>query len=171
MFERRDEGNMSHHTLNSILALLAPWRLIYSRNRAEQLPFNYRSAEMRMPKGLSFMLGMITGALLCAGLAAVWAAPQAGQKSSSKIVLENDRVRVKDAVFAPGDANAGMHTHDLPHVGVVIDGGTLKFNYPDGKTETMDLPRGGVGYREANVTHQPINPGREPVRVIEVEIK
>ncbi len=128
---------------------------------------------MRMPNGLSFICGVVTGALLCAGLAAVWAAPnpQTGRKSTSKIVLENDRVRVKEAVFAPGDTNAGMHTHDLPHVGVVIDGGTLKFNYPDGKTETMDLPRGGVGYREANVTHQPINPGREPVKVIEVEIK
>lgn len=129
---------------------------------------------MSIQKGSSFIFGMITGALLCAMILAAGRAvtgAQAGQKSSSKIVLENDRVRVKDAVFAPGDANAGMHTHDLPHVGVVIDGGTLKFNYPDGKTETMDLPRGGVGYREANVTHQPINPGREPVRVIEVEIK
>lgn len=99
---------------------------------------------MKMPKVLSFICGLITGALLCAGLAAVWAAtgPQKVQKSTSKIVLENDRVRVKEAVFAPGDTNAGMHTHDLPHVGVVIDGGTLKFNYPDGKTETMYLPRG-----------------------------
>lgn len=129
---------------------------------------------MRMPKGSSFIFGMITGALLCAAILMAGRAvtsAQAGQKSSSKIVLENDRVRVKEAIFAPGDLNSEMHTHDLPHVGVVIDGGTLKFNYPDGKTETMDLPRGGVGYREANVTHQPINPGREPVRVIEVEIK
>lgn len=129
---------------------------------------------MSIQKRSSFIFGMITGALLCAAILVAGRAvtgSQAGQKSSSKIVLENDRVRVKEAIFAPGDANAGMHTHDLPHVGVVIDGGTLKFNYPDGKTETMDLPRGGVGYREANVTHQPINPGREPVRVIEVEIK
>lgn len=129
---------------------------------------------MRMPKGSSFIFGMITGALLCAAILMAGRAvtsAQTGQKSSSKIVLENDRVRVKEAIFAPGDLNSEMHTHDLPHVGVVIDGGTLKFNYPDGKTETMDLPRGGVGYREANVTHQPINPGREPVRVIEVEIK
>jgi mannose-6-phosphate isomerase-like protein (cupin superfamily) len=95
----------------------------------------------------------------------------AGQKSTSKVVLENDKVRVKDAVFAPGDRKPGMHTHDLPHVGVVIDGGTLKFNYPDGKTETLKLARGGVGYREANVTHEAVNMSSQPIRVIEVEIK
>lgn len=128
---------------------------------------------MRKPKLLSFTGGIITGALLAASLPAVWAglAAQGGAKSTSKVVLENERVRVKEAIFAPGDKDAQMHTHEYPHVGVVIDGGTLKFNYPDGKTETMNLPRGGVGYRAANVTHQAINPGRAPVRVIEVEIK
>jgi mannose-6-phosphate isomerase-like protein (cupin superfamily) len=99
------------------------------------------------------------------------AAVQAAQKSSSKIVLENARVRVKDALFVPGDKAPGMHTHELAHVGVVISGGTLVFKYPDGKSETLDLPAGGVGYRDANVTHEAVNPGKEPVRVIEVELK
>lgn len=128
---------------------------------------------MRRPKALSFIGGIITGALLTASLPAVWAdlTAQVGAKSASKVVLENERVRVKEAIFAPGDTDAKMHTHQYPHVGVVIDGGTLRFNYPDGKTESLNLERGGAGYREANVTHQAINPGREPVRVIEVEIK
>jgi len=64
-----------------------------------------------------------------------------------------------------------MHTHDLPHVGVVIQGGTLVFKYPDGMSETMKLDVGGVGFREANVTHEPVNTGSSPVRVIEVELK
>jgi mannose-6-phosphate isomerase-like protein (cupin superfamily) len=128
---------------------------------------------MKVSKSLSFTGGIIIGALLTASLPMAGAGPgaQVGGKSTSKIVLENDRVRVKEAIFAPGDKDAKMHTHEYPHVGVVIDGGTLRFNYPDGKTETMNLPRGGVGYRDANVTHQAINPGREPVRVIEVEVK
>lgn len=127
---------------------------------------------MRMPKLMTFTGGIITGALLAVSLPAAWSglAAQVAKKSTSKVVLENDRVRVKEAIFAPGDTDA-MHTHEYPHVGVVIDGGKLRFNYPDGKTESMDLPRGGVGYRDANVTHQAINPGRDPVRVIEVEIK
>lgn len=88
---------------------------------------------------------------------------------ASKVVLENDRVRVKDVTFAPG--TSPMHTHKLAHVGVVIQGGTLVFKYPDGKTETAKLEAGGVGFRDANVSHEPTNPGKTPVRVIEVELK
>jgi mannose-6-phosphate isomerase-like protein (cupin superfamily) len=124
-----------------------------------------------------FLAGVVAGAAFAAlaltsGTSAtareVSVLPGQGQ-STSKIVLENDRVRVKDVTFPPGVT--GMHTHDLPHVGVVIQGGTLEFRYPDGKSETAKLEAGGVGYRDANVTHEPVNPGKTPVRVIEVELK
>ena len=93
----------------------------------------------------------------------------ARSESTAKVVLENTRVRVRDVTFPPGVT--GMHTHALPHVGIVIQGGTLVFKYPDGKSETMKLEVGGAGFREANVTHEPVNPGSSPVRVIEVELK
>jgi quercetin dioxygenase-like cupin family protein len=125
-----------------------------------------------MNKQLSgFAAGLVVGAAIATG-ALVSGSPAAGQapaKSTSKVVLENERVRVKDVTFPPGVT--GMHTHDLPHVGVVIQGGTLIFRYPDGKSETAKLEAGGVGFREANVSHEPVNPGKEPVRVIEVELK
>jgi mannose-6-phosphate isomerase-like protein (cupin superfamily) len=126
-----------------------------------------------------FGAGVAVGALLATGAfvagplgaAGAEAEAQAAAKgqATSKIVLENARVRVKDVTFPPGVT--GMHTHDLPHVGIVIDGGTLEFRYPDGKSETAKLERGGVGFRDANVTHEPVNPGKVPVRVIEVELK
>ena len=120
----------------------------------------------------TFGAGLIVGVAVSVGAAALaGGATVRVDKNSSTVILDNDRVRVKDAVFAPGDAKPGMHTHEFPHVGVVIDGGTLKFNYPDGKTETLDLKRGGAGYRGASVTHEAINTGKEPARVIEVEIK
>jgi mannose-6-phosphate isomerase-like protein (cupin superfamily) len=113
-----------------------------------------------------------TGAQAAAQKPATMTAVKPGmQKNTSKVVLENARVRVKEAVFYPGDAHPGMHTHELAHVGVIIEGGTLVFGSPDGKTETMNLAAGGVGYRDANVTHEPVNPGTKPVRVIEVELK
>src|SRR5689334_10938724 len=124
-----------------------------------------------MNQRITFCLGVVCGVSLSG---AVWVgaqAPAAARKNTSKIVLENDRVRVKDATFYPEDKHPGMHTHEYPHVGVIIDGGTLKFNSPDGKTETMVLERGGAGWRDAHVTHEPINTGSSPVRVIEVEIK
>ena len=121
-----------------------------------------------------FAAGLIAGVLLTA-LVGTGRVILAHQKAASaapapKIVLENARVRVRDVTFPPG-VSAGMHTHDLPHVGVVIQGGTLVFKYPDGKSETAKLDAGGVGFREANVTHEPVNPGKTPVRVIEVELK
>jgi len=109
-----------------------------------------------------FTLGLLIGATL--------ATAGSGQRpSSAKVVLENARVRVRDVTFPPGPT--AMHTHDLAHVGVVIQGGTLVFKYPDGKSETAQLDVGSVGFRDANVTHAPVNTGMAPVRVIEVELK
>ena len=127
-----------------------------------------------------FIVGLAVGvvaatALVSAPLAAsaIGPSPQARgaipSASTVKIVLDNARVRVRDVTFPPGVT--AMHTHELPHVGVVIQGGTLIFRSPDGKSETMKLEAGGAGFREANVTHEPTNPGSSPVRVIEVELK
>ena len=115
--------------------------------------------------------GVAVTAALAGGSAVASATAEQAEKAEAnvKIVLENDRVRVRDVTFPPGVT--GMHTHKLAHVGVVIDGGTLVFKYPDGKTETATLDRGGAGFRGANVTHEPTNPGKTPVRVIEVELK
>ena len=140
-----------------------------------------------MKRSITFLAGMAAGLALAAvisggarlgadfgldlGIGGARVEAQAAQKNTSKVVLENDRVIVKDATFYPGDTAPGMHTHKLPHVGVVIDGGTLVMRSPDGKTETLELQRGGAGYREANVTHEPIAKGTSPIRVIEVELK
>jgi mannose-6-phosphate isomerase-like protein (cupin superfamily) len=117
--------------------------------------------------GAALTAALTAGAPALASPATAWQPQKA--EANVKVVLENDRVRVRDVTFPPGVT--GMHTHKLPHVGVVIDGGTLVFRYPDGKTETAKLDRGGAGFREANVAHEPTNPGKTPVRVIEVELK
>ena len=123
--------------------------------------------------GLAIGLVAATAAFVSSPLtaSAVDDSPQArgATASTAKVVLDNSRVRVRDVTFPPGVT--GMHTHELPHVGIVIQGGTLVFKYPDGKSETMNLEVGGVGFREAHVTHEPVNPGSSPVRVIEVEVK
>ena len=126
---------------------------------------------------LWFAAGILSGVLVTAAGSAFAVAPavsaqqqRAAVAPAPKIVLENARVRVRDVTFPPG-VSAGMHTHDLPHVGVIIQGGTLVFKYPDGTSETAKLDTGGVGFRDANVTHEPTNPGKTPVRVIEVELK
>jgi mannose-6-phosphate isomerase-like protein (cupin superfamily) len=91
--------------------------------------------------------------------------------SASKVVFENARVRVKDVTFPPGGGDQKMHTHDLAHVGVILTPGSLVFAEPGKPTETVKFDVGSVGFREAKVTHSATNPGQQPMRVIEVELK
>jgi mannose-6-phosphate isomerase-like protein (cupin superfamily) len=116
----------------------------------------------------SFLLGVFVGALTVVTASALMAG---AAKYTSTVVLENDRVRVKDVTFPAGVMDTGMHTHDLPHVGVILTGGALVFTEPGKPAETVKFSPGAVGYREANVTHQVANPGKTPMRVIEVELK
>ena len=127
-----------------------------------------------------FLWGMAAGAALMAlvstagmRLTEVAAAPPAAgdAKYTSKVVLENARVRVKEVTFPPGVSDTGMHTHALAHVGVILTPGTLVFTEPGKPAESVAFEGGSVGFREANVTHQVSNPGPAPMRVIEVELK
>jgi quercetin dioxygenase-like cupin family protein len=128
-----------------------------------------------------FWMGLAAGAV---AMAAMFAAPRmdlslegeaaeraADAKYTTKVVLENERVRVRDVTFPPGVLDTGMHTHDLAHVGVILTKGSLLFTDPGGKSERVEFEAGSVGYRGANATHQVANPGTTPMRVIEVELK
>ena len=119
----------------------------------------------------SMLLGALAGAAIMGAVLTGAEALQPAGKYSSRVVLENDRVRVKDVTFPPGVMDTGMHTHDLPHVGVILTGGALVFTEPGKPAETVRFEAGSVGYRDANVTHQVANRGKTPMRVIEVELK
>jgi quercetin dioxygenase-like cupin family protein len=126
-------------------------------------------------KRLQLVFGFLAGAGLMAILDSLGGAQSAAQpappKYSAKVVLENSRVRVRDVTFPPGVLDTGMHTHEFAHVGVILTPGSLVFTEPGKPAETVQFETGSVGFREANVTHQAVNPGKTPMRVIEVEIK
>lgn len=127
--------------------------------------------------GKAFLAGLIAGATMAAvavgprAVAADREAQTTPAKYSIAIALENDRVRVRDVTFPPGVSDTGMHTHEYPHVGVILTRGSLTFTEPGKPTETTRFETGSVGFREAHVTHQVANPGAAPMRVIEVELK
>jgi oxalate decarboxylase/phosphoglucose isomerase-like protein (cupin superfamily) len=123
---------------------------------------------MKSIKSLWFGAGLLAGAAL---VFAATGGASAAAENTTRILFENERVRVQEAVFHPEDRSPGMHTHEYAHVGVVIEGGTLELRSPDGSVETLNLEPGGAGYRDANVTHEGINRGDKPIRVIEVELK
>ena len=138
-----------------------------------------------MRSKLTFVAGVMAGSVMTAGLLtfgsagvqavpapqAATAAKAAGIKYSTQVVFENERVRVKDVTFPAGVLDTGMHTHDLAHVGVILTEGQLLFTEKDGKKESASFTSGSVGFRGPNATHMVANPGAEPMRVIEVELK
>jgi quercetin dioxygenase-like cupin family protein len=130
-----------------------------------------------MHRRTGFWAGVVAGACVTAGTltasrsVVALLAREASAQPTYKIVLENDRVRVRDATFPPGVLDTPMHTHQYAHVGVILTKGRLTFTDPDGKQQTVEYSPGSVGFREAQATHRVANPGSAPMRVIEVEIK
>ena len=124
---------------------------------------------------MAFFAGAAAGAVVTAialgGRSALADGSPQAAKYPIKVVLENNRVRVRDVTFPPGVKETGLHTHEFPHVGVILTAGSLTFTEPGKPTETTKFETGSVGFREANVTHEVANPGKTPMRVIEVELK
>jgi mannose-6-phosphate isomerase-like protein (cupin superfamily) len=116
-----------------------------------------------------FLTGMVCGAFLAGGLSYFLQSARAAG-SDAKVLLENDKVRVRQVLFQPG-VRPGPHTHLYAHVGVILDEGALAFVEKGKKDETVNFKSGDAGWRDANVTHEVFNPGKKPVRVIEVELK
>ena len=78
-------------------------------------------------------------------------------------------LRAARVTFAPGAGDT--HTHPYAHVGVILTKGKLAFADKGKPEEVVDFEAGSAGYREAKVTHLVRNPGKEPMKVIEVEVK
>lgn len=91
----------------------------------------------------------------------------------TKLLFENDRVRVWDLRLEPGEQTA-FHRHSTDFLYVVIGDGELQTLFPDG---TADPPRamqdGDVRFREVpgESVHAAKNTGSTPWRNIVVELK
>lgn len=85
-----------------------------------------------------------------------------------KTLFENERVRVCQATFKPGDTMA-MHSHP-DHFVYVKSGGKLQVGTPDGKSQDLDLKAGDVLWLPAQ-THKGKNIGTTDVVLIVNELK
>lgn len=85
-------------------------------------------------------------------------------------LIDNDRVRVTEWRFKPGDAT-GWHRHEMDYVVVPVTTGKLLLKEPDGD-RTVDLVTGSPYFREEGVEHDVINPSdTDDFVFIEVEMK
>jgi quercetin dioxygenase-like cupin family protein len=91
----------------------------------------------------------------------------------TKLLFENDRVRVWDLRLAPGQGT-GLHRHTCDYLYVVIGDGTLQARDADGKPRpAMEMRDGEVRFREirGEDVHEAVNVGAGPWRNIIVELK
>jgi len=84
-----------------------------------------------------------------------------------KFLNENERVRVLEVVFKPGDV-AKLHHHP-EHVVYVVKGGKLRLT-SDGKTQDMDLNAGSVVFLQEQ-NHEATNVGGSNIDLIVFELK
>ncbi|MEK9753916.1 MAG: cupin domain-containing protein [Rhodospirillaceae bacterium] len=90
--------------------------------------------------------------------------------ATSKLLVDNDRVRVAEWRFAPGAAT-GFHRHELDYVVVPRTTGTLKMVDAQGKEHFAELTEGSPYFRGAGVEHDVINANDFEFVFVEVEIK
>ena len=85
-----------------------------------------------------------------------------------KVLLENDAVRVVDFRMKQG-AKSEMHSHPQS-VAVVLNDQLLKFTFPNGKSDVVDLKRGQAVWLDA-LSHSVENTGTEDAAGVLVELK
>jgi len=85
-----------------------------------------------------------------------------------QVKLENDRVRVLEAVLPPG-AKEQLHAHPA-YVIYVLAGGKSRNHAADGTTTETEFTAGQTIYREP-LTHWAENIGTTTIRLVLVELK
>jgi quercetin dioxygenase-like cupin family protein len=106
-------------------------------------------------------------AVVVAGTATAQDPLKVGPKIYKK-VLENDRVRMLEVTFAPGDS-IGMHSHP-DHAVYAVTGGKLRVTTSDGKTQVAELKAGDPIWFPA-VIHGAKNIGTTNLKLVVVELK
>ena len=84
-----------------------------------------------------------------------------------KFKMENDQLRVLNAIFKPGN-KAVMHHHP-DHLVYVVEGGKMKLT-SQGKTDTLELKAGDAIFLKAQ-SHEAENIGKTTITLLVVELK
>jgi quercetin dioxygenase-like cupin family protein len=85
-------------------------------------------------------------------------------------LIYNDQVRVLD-VTTPAHRKSGLHEHAMNRVMIYMTAGTNRLEYEGGRVENLKFRPGEALWSTAGGKHTSENPGEQPFRVIEVELK
>lgn len=116
-----------------------------------------------------FIQAALAGVLLSLPAAILRAAdPLEVAPTMYSLVYQNDRVRVMQVVFKPGEKIA-KHSHP-DHFIYVLEPGKLKISHPDGTSMDADFKVGQVVWIPAE-THWAENTGATEVKLLVTELK
>ncbi len=110
---------------------------------------------------------LVSSVLLVTGVARAQDPAKVGPNIYT-VKLENDRVRVSEIRFKPGDS-IPMHEHS-DHFVYVLTAGTLQLSYPDGRTSELVGVPGQVAWIPAE-SHAAVNTGSSEFAAVVVELK
>ena len=91
-------------------------------------------------------------------------------KATSKVFIDNERVRVAEWRFAPGAAT-GWHRHEFDYVVVPMLDGKLRIVTEGGAETIAELEKGVPYFCNAGVEHDVINANDYEFSFVEVEMK
>ena len=114
-------------------------------------------------------------ALVLSGVAGGWLASTAQDappppRPAVKLLLENDRVRVREIVLPPG-SSTGHHKHQVPELSYAFTDGPLRVVAPGVEPVVEQWHAGEARWRDAGVEHEIANAGEQPMRVLVIDVK
>lgn len=105
-----------------------------------------------------FFLRVLVPVFVLAGVTAI---PAAAEVVKPKVLAENDKVRVYEVRFKPGDE--GEAVTRAFRVVRALRGGTIMRTYADGKTEKVEWKTGEVKLRGPDPVFTPKNVGKTEI--------
>lgn len=135
---------------------------------------------MVMKRLIRSYVGLLVTAFVLAGFAAqpamaqdkakdAKAAKAEKGKATVKVLHDDDKVRVVEATFKPGDEGANVARSF--RVTRALKGGTIQRTYPDGKTEKVEWKTGEVKVQPAAMPFTPKNVGKSDLVLYVVVVK
>jgi len=133
-----------------------------------------------MNKSARFLVGLLAIAFTVAGVTASPAMAQDKAKDRkaarveqervpTKVLFDNDKVRVQEVTFKPGDQ--GPNIPRPFRILRVLKGGTIQRTFPDGKTDNVVYKTGEVIVYDADKPFVPKNVGKSDIVFYVVALK
>lgn len=101
--------------------------------------------------------------------------PEPGGQVGTRLMFENERIRVWDLALAPGEA-LEAHVHRRDFCFIVVQGGQLQHVHPTDPHQTQDVQYEAdqvvfLKAGEGLVHHKLVNVGEKPYRNFVIELK